>query len=337
MPMLRTMMELGCNLIDYETITDEKGNRLVAFGKFAGLAGMINSLWSLGERLKVQGYTSNPFLKLKQCHRYDSLDEAKHEISEAGRVISENGLPRELLPLTIGITGYGNVSSGAQEILDLLPVQELTPKELLEIRHRDNPLSEKIYKVIFKEEHIVKPVDPSHTFDRDDYFKHPEKYENNFEQYIPHLTVLMNCMYWDHRYPRIFTKEFAKRLFVQGEPKIKVIGDITCDPEGSIEFTHKGTAIEDPVFVYNPHTGRPVMGFQGDGIAVMAVDILPSELPRESSEAFGDALFPFIKSIADADFNTDFDNLKLPSEIKRALILHKGLLIPQYEYIKQYL
>lgn len=337
MPMLKKMMEMDCSLIDYEKVADEQGKRLIFFGKFAGLAGMINSLWSLGQRLKLQGFTDNPFLKVKQSYHYDSLAEAKKEISEVGRKIAEKGLPKELLPLTIGFTGYGNVSMGAQEIIALLPIKEISPEKLLELQNRKNLPDNIIYKIVFQEKHISKPKDSSHNFELQDYYNHPEKYQNNFEQYIPHLTILMNCMYWDTRYPRIFTKEFARKLYENGEPKIKVIGDVTCDPDGSIEFTHKGTEIEDPVFVYNPYTGKPKMGFEGDGILVMAVDILPSELPRDSSEAFGDALVNFIKPIAGADFTVEFEKLELPAPIKKATILLNGKLTPDYDYIKEYL
>jgi len=33
MPMLKRMMELGCNLIDYEKVTDEEGRRLIFFAR----------------------------------------------------------------------------------------------------------------------------------------------------------------------------------------------------------------------------------------------------------------------------------------------------------------
>ncbi len=337
MPMLRKMMELKCNLIDYEKVEDENNRRLIFFGRFAGLAGMINSLWSLGQRLKVQGITNNPFLSIKQSCEYDSVAEAMKQVAAVGNILKKEGVPRELHPLTIGFTGYGNVSKGAQEIADLLPVKEVSPEELAEPGHRKDLSRHTVYKTVFKEKHISKPVDAGHQFDLQDYYRHPEKYENNFEQYIPHLTILMNCMYWDDRYPRIFTKEFAKKLYHEGEPKIKVIGDVTCDPDGSVEFTHKGTEIEDPVFVYNPMQDNHKMGFEGDGILVMAVDILPSELPRDSSEAFGDAMLDFIKPIAEADYEVDFSSLQLPAPIKKAMILHKGHLTPDYEYISEYL
>lgn len=337
MPMLRKMMELGCNLIDYEKVEDENKRRLIFFGRYAGLAGMINSLWSLGQRLKAQGFTNNPFLSIKQSCEYDSVAQAKKQIAAVGDVLKKEGVPDELHPLTIGITGYGNVSKGVQEITDLLPVQEISPDELLKLQHQKDTSRKVVYKIVFKEEHISKPINAGQQFELQDYYQHPEKYENNLEQYIPHLTILMNCMYWDDRYPRIFTKEFAKQLYQKGEPKIKVIGDVTCDPDGSIEFTHKGTEIEDPVFVYNPLQDDHRMGFAGDGILVMAVDILPSELPRDSSEAFGDALLDFIKPIAAADFEVDFPSLQLPAPIKKAMILHKGNLTPDYEYIAEHL
>ena len=147
----------------------------------------------------------------------------------------------------------------------------------------------------------------------------------------------MNCMYWDDQYPRIVTKEYLEQLFKDGIPKLTVIGDVTCDPDGSIESTHKGTEIEDPVFVYNPKTRQPVMGFKGDGILVMAVDILPSELPRESSQTFSDALIGFMPQLVKADYSKSFEELKLPFPIKKAMILHNGQLTKDYEYLKQYL
>ena len=147
----------------------------------------------------------------------------------------------------------------------------------------------------------------------------------------------MNCMYWNDNYPRIITKEYLQDLYSLSEPKLKVIGDITCDPDGSIECTHIGTEIEDPVFVYDPKTDTPQMGFEGNGVLVMSVDILPSELPRESSQAFSDALFNYVKDIAQADYRVPFQLLNLPAPIKAAVILHNGELTPDYEYIQEYL
>jgi len=336
MPMLKKMMELKCNLIEYERISDDQGKRLIFFGKFAGLAGMINSLWSLGLRLKHFGIDT-PFLKLKQSHKYNSLEEAKNDISKVGHEIAVNGLPKEITPLTIGFTGYGNVSMGAQEIAALLPIKEVSPSELLELQRTPNLPNNVLYKIVFKEADLSEPIDSNTKFDLQDYYSHPEKYKDQFEKYIPHLSVLMNCMYWEERYPRIITKDYLEKIYTDENPKLTVIGDITCDPDGSIECTHIGTEIEDPIFVYDPITRKPTMGFEGRGLLIMSVDILPSELPRESSISFGDALEKFVKDIVTADYDVTFELLDLPKPIKKAMVLHKGELTPGFKYIAEYL
>lgn len=344
MPRLKKMMDLGCNLIDYEKITDEQGHRLIFFGYFAGLAGMINSLWALGLRFKEKGIDT-PFLRIKQAHTYNSLAEAQADIEDVGLDIAEQGLPDSILPLTVGFTGYGHVSQGAQEILGLLPVKEISPEKLLMLKNRKCSPKNLIYKVVFRQEHIAEHKEGK-PFDKQDYYNNPGNYFSVFENYLPGLTVLMNCMYWEPRFPRIVTKEAVKRLFSEKSqlvdsgilhPKLTVIGDITCDPDGSIEITHKGTEIEDPLFVYDPQTGKPVMGYKGEGLLVMAVHILPSELPREASASFSNALIHYLKPIVDCNFDERYGDLDLPKAILKALILHKGELTPDYKYLEQYL
>ena len=336
MGMLQKMMELKCNLIDYEKIIDEQNKRLIFFGKYAGFAGMINSLWSLGLRLKEQGIET-PFLKIKQARSYHSLEQARNAISEVGQYIAENGFSKELRPFVIGFTGYGNVSSGAQEILGLLPVKEISPEKLLSLKERDKLPNNIVYKVIFKEKHLSSPIDKEKEFELQDYYANPEGYKNQFEKYVPHLTALINCMYWEKRFPKLITKEYLEKLYKKGNPKLTVIGDITCDVNGSIESTVKSTEIEDPIFVYNPFSNEISMGCKGQGIQVMAVDILPSELPRDSSNGFGDVLVNYVKPIAIADYDLPFEELDLPRAIKKALILHKGELTNDFKYLQQYL
>lgn len=336
MPMLRKMMEKKVNLIDYEKIEDDQGRRLIFFGRFAGLAGMINSLWSLGQRWSRLGIET-PFRKIRQAHTYHSLEEAMDVIRLVGEEIKESGLPDEVCPVTVGFTGYGNVSGGAQEIFGLLPHKEIKPADLAMLNPEPNESKHTLYKTVFHEKDMATPKDPEATFDLQDYYNNPDNYRGIFEQYLPHLTLLMNCMYWDDRYPRIVTKDYLEVLFSNGTPKLTVIGDITCDPDGSVECTHKGTLIEDPVFVYNPLTRKPTMGFDGEGLLVMAVDILPSELPRDASISFSNALYEFVPAIAQADYSKSFIELELPSPIKRALILHKGELTPSFRYLTNHL
>ena len=336
MPMLQRLLDLGCVLIDYEKVTDEKGRRLIFFGRHAGWAGMIDTLWALGQRLEWEG-VPNPFTLVDQAHTYTDLDAARAAVQRAGERIRAEGIPTGLAPLAVGFAGYGNVSQGAQDIFDLLPFEEVAPGDLSDL-DRSRPDPHTLYKVVFKEEHMVVPVDPAGSFDLQDYYGHPEKYASRFSGYLPHLTVLLNGIYWEARYPRLVTKAVLREMFSgTGQPRLRVIGDISCDVEGAIECTVRCTEPGDPVFVYDPRTGAAVDGYAGEGVVVMAVDILPSELPREASNDFSAVLKEYVPAIATADYTVPFEQLALPPEIKRAVITYQGELTPDYRYLAQYL
>jgi saccharopine dehydrogenase (NAD+, L-lysine-forming) len=333
MPMLRRLLELGCTLIDYEKVTDDKGRRLIFFGRHAGLSGMIDTLWALGKRLEWEGIAT-PFAQIELAHAYRDLDSARAAIREAGERIRREGLPAGLAPLVVGFAGYGNVSRGAQEVFDELPFVELAPADLPAL-FAGQPDPHTLYKVVFKEEHTVKPVDPAATFELQDYYQHPEKYRSCFSDYLPYLTVLVNGIYWDRRYPRLVTKAYLREH--ADDLRLRVIGDISCDIEGSIECTARCTEPGNPVYVYNPRTETTTDGYAGEGVVILAVDILPSELPREASIYFSGVLRDFIPAIVAADYTVPFEQLALPPEIKRAVIVYQGKLTPDYQYISEYL
>lgn len=337
MPMLKKMMASKCNLIDYERIVDEHGRRLIFFGKYAGLAGMIDTLWSLGKRLSWEKFES-PFDEIKHTYQYDSLEDAKEAVKIVGKRIAEEGFAKNLAPIVIGFAGYGNVSQGAQEIIDLLPIQEITPDDLPKIYETARDDNHHIYKVVFKEEHLVEPIDETAQFELQDYYQNPQKYRSKFETYVPYLTVLVNCIYWTEDYPRLLTKDFIREMYADGEtPVLRVVGDISCDIEGSIECTTHTTQPDNPSFVYNPFDEWTTDGYKGIGLVIMAVDNLPCELPRDSSMAFSYVLEKYVPAIAKANYLTTFDQCDLPPEIKRAMILHQGELTPDYQYMKQFL
>jgi alpha-aminoadipic semialdehyde synthase len=334
MPMLRRMLELNCTLIDYEKIIDDRGARLIAFGRFAGIAGMIDTLWALGQRLDREGI-QNPFSDIRRAIDYENLESAKRAIEESSRRIKAEGIPRALFPIVCGFAGYGNVSQGAQEILGALPVREIEPAALNSELPND---VHHVYKVVFKEEHLVEPIAAADVFELQDYYGHPEKYRSCFEGYLPYLTVLMNCVYWDARYPRLVTRKNLDDLQRRSKnPKLRVIGDISCDVEGAIEATLKTTEPGNPVYVYEPSTGEVRDGVEGHGPVILAVDILPTELPREASEWFGAALSPFVPALLRADYSVRFEALDLPPVLKRAVVAHQGRLTPDYRYIAQFL
>jgi alpha-aminoadipic semialdehyde synthase len=195
-----------------------------------------------------------------------------------------------------------------------------------------------IYKVVFKEEDTVEPIRESQPFDLAEFFQHPERYRSRFEKYLPHLSVLVNCIYWDARYPRLLTKEAARHLYGgDSSPRLRVIGDISCDIEGGIEPTIKATEPDAPTFVWDPAADTALDGVAGTGPVIMAVDNLPSELPVESSTSFGEALMPFIPALAACDFSADFAECALPPELKRAAIVYHGELTPDYRYLEKFL
>ncbi len=337
MPMLKKMMDLGCTLIDYEQVVDEKGQRLVFFGTQAGQAGMIDTLWAFGERLKMLGINS-PFEEVRLAYLYDSFEKAKKSIADVGVHIKRSGLDPAIVPLICGFAGYGRVSQGAQEIFDLLPVEEMSPEEL-DVFIKDGKYeSKKVYKVIFKEEHMVKPRSSSQKFELQEYYDHPERYKSVFESYIPFLSILVNCIYWAPSYPRFVTKIYLRELWEKERlPRLKVIGDISCDVEGAIECTLYATNPGDPVYVYDPIEMSAKDGLQGRGVVVMATDNLPAELSLESSLFFSDVLSPFVPAIAAADYSGSFDDCALPDPIKKAVILYRGKFTPDYEYMKEYI
>jgi len=337
MPMLKKMMDLENTLMDYERVMDEKGQRLVFFGTQAGQAGMIDTLWALGQRLKELG-KSSPFDELLLAHQYGSLVDARESIKKVGWHIHEIGLDTSHIPLICGFIGYGRVSKGAQEIFDLLPVEEVSPEELEFFFKEGNYASNRVYKVVFKEEHMVKPRSSSQRFKLQEYYDHPEKYQSIFESYIPFLSVLVNCVYWAPQYPHFVTKEYLRKLWKgDSSPRLKVIGDISCDVEGAIECTLYATNPGDPVYVYDPIEMKALDGIQGRGVVVMATDNLPAELPLESSLFFSDALSIFVPAIALADYSGKFEDCDLPYPIKKAVILYRGELTAEYQYMKDFI
>ena len=337
MPMLKRMMELGCTIIDYEKIVNEKGQRILYFGSYAGQAGMIDSLWALGRRLKLEG-VETPLLRLKQTIGYKSLVEAKEEVAEVGRLIHKKGLPSGLQPFVCGFLGYGHVSQGAQEIYDLIPNDTVAPRELAGLFRKKEPAARGLYKVVFKEEDMVRPVAAGGVFDLQDYYREPGKYVSVVESYVPYLGMIINGIYWTEKYPKYITKPFLAKLYGGAvAPRLKVVGDITCDINGSVECTVEATHSEDPVYVYDPAKDKAIMGIEGNGPVVMAVYNLPAELPLESSSFFSGGLKKYVPVIAAADFSGPFEKCELPPEIRKAVILYRGELAPDYRYMSEYL
>jgi len=333
MPMLQKILDHKITLFDYEKIEDKNNSRLVFFGKFAGYAGMIDTLHGLGKRLKQQFNIDTPFLEIKHAYQYESVQDAKDEIKKIGKEIEKNGLPPEITPLNIFLLGYGHVSKGCQEILAALPIVTIAPEQLE--KHSKNYDNNKIYLTIFDEQHLVERKDGG-AFSLQDYFENNSDYRSQLGKYLAYCSVYINAIYWTPDCPVFLPNSYLEKI-QNKDPKLIIIGDITCDIEGSVQATVKSTKPDVPVFIFNPQTGKAEDGYKGDGFAVMAVDNLPSEFSKESSDCFSQALMPFMENMLQNDYSRPIEDSSLFNEIKKACITHQGKLEKEYEYLKEFL
>ena len=337
MPMLKRLMDLGCSVVDYEKITDDRKRRLIFFGRHAGWAGMIETLRALGQRLSLMGIAT-PLAEVRHAYQYPDLGAAREHLEKVGAAISRSGLPDTLSPLVFGFAGYGHVSTGAQEVFEWLKPVEIPVLDLPSAGEKIPSRAAPLIKAVFREENMVERKDPGKPFDLQEYYDHPERYAGCFEKHLPHLDVLVNAIYWEPRYPRLVTRGWARRSYGSGRsPRLKVIGDISCDIEGSVELTLKATDPDNPCFVYLPSEDAVRDGLEGDGPVIMAVDNLPCEIPRESSQYFSSVLRELVPPLAGADWGKDFESLELPGHLKRAVIVHRGELAPSYQYLRNHL
>ncbi|ORZ38257.1 Saccharopine dehydrogenase-domain-containing protein [Catenaria anguillulae PL171] len=329
MGMLKDVLDKRIRLLDYELITDDKGRRQVMFGTFAGYAGMIDALHALGLRMLGMGY-GTPFLNVGMAHTYPSLNHAKSTLRDLGKVIQQDGLPREFGPVVVTFTGSGNVSLGAQEVFKNLPHEFIKPSELRKLVEGGKWDSKKIYAtVVDVADHVVHKTDPDRKFDFGHYVKHPQEYSSKFATHIaPYTTLLVTGHYWDTQFPRLITTEQVKKYWPEWKEKNRMvtIADISCDIGGALEFMSHAAKIDDPWFMYNPSTHTEHKNIDGEGIQIMSVDILPAELPLESSQYFGDKLLPYLKDMAKGKFEE--------STLKRATIAAGGKLESKHQWLE---
>jgi alpha-aminoadipic semialdehyde synthase len=341
--MLQHLIDQRASLVDYELITDEDDMRLLtAFTYFAGYAGMIDSLWTYGKRLKQKGI-SNPFEAIPQSIEVGDLEQIKGTLREVGAYIAEHGTPAELPPMICCFFGSGKTSTGAQEIFDILPTEWIRLKDVPEIFA--NGSRKVVYKVVLGISTMFRPnADAPEALKqkaaagerfRNEYISNPEYFESNIDRIFPYSSILMNCIIWSNKYPRLLTREEVARFYAKDQVA-EVLGDITCDPEGAFQFS-KETWIDRPVFIYNPASRAEKEGFDGEGIAVMAVTNLPCEFSADASRQFSSELAPMLPGIATANFDAaTAEEAGLPGSILRATILWKGEFREPFQYMKKF-
>jgi alanine dehydrogenase len=342
--MLKALINKKTTVVDFELIRDSQSRRLItAFTFNAGYAGMVDTLWTLGRRLSLKGI-ANAFEKIPQAVEGEDLKTIKDLVYKIGEKIKLHGTPEEIPPIITCFLGKGKTSFGAQEIYDLLPVEEISLNQLEDIYKYGS--RKKVYKLILRvtemyrlklghEEESAKLEKLPYTENRQHYLTHPDLYESNLDKVLPFVTLLMNCIIWSRKYPRSLSKALMKEIYKSHKTLI-VIGDITCDPNGSIEFT-KETWIDNPVYIYNPINEKITDGFEESGIAVMAVTNLPCEFSAEASRQFSEDLFLFLKKIVNANYKGSLKDSNLPDEIKRAVIIWKGEFTDEFSYMKKFI
>ena len=338
LPMLARMIELGCTLIDYERVVDRRGRRLIFFGRHAGYAGMLDSLWALGQRLASEGFAT-PLAQLRLAHEYTDLEDALRHVAQVGEQIRHVGLPVGLRPIVVAFTGSGNVSRGAQEVYDRLSLLEIEPHELGGLSEdRDQPRNVVFRTVLSRADRYRRRAGGG--FEGGEFLAHPERYESALDDLLPHITVLVHGAYWEPGQPELVSRaQLAHLLDSDPQPKLRVIGDITCDVGGAIAATVRATDPGDPVYLYDPKNpqAEALSGFAGSGLVVMAVDNLPCELALDASRHFGDSLIRFVGALAQCDWDAPWESLDLPRDLREAVLVHRGVPTPSYGVLHHHL
>jgi alpha-aminoadipic semialdehyde synthase len=108
--------------------------------------------------------------------------------------------------------------------------------------------------------------------------------------------------------------------------RLLVVSDISCDVNGSIEFLERSTTIDRPFFTYDPIAGQETCDGIGDyGVTLQGVDILPTELPVESSTHFGEAVSKVLNEFVAAKSDQEIDVSKLSQQLVRMPLGQDGV------------
>ncbi|XP_060633718.2 alpha-aminoadipic semialdehyde synthase, mitochondrial [Anolis sagrei] len=345
MPLLDEILSKNIRLIDYEKMVDHRGVRVVAFGKWAGVAGMINILHGMGLRFLALGHHT-PFMHLGMAHNYRNSSQAVQAVRDAGYEISLGLMPKSLGPITFVFTGTGNVSKGAQEMFNALPCEFVEPHELKEVS-RTGDLRKVYGTVLSRHHHLVRKSDG--VYDPVEYDKHPELYTSRFNTDIaPYATCIINGIYWEQDTPRLLSRQDAQRLLTPLRPsatategcpelphKLVAICDISADTEGSIEFMTECTTIDNPFCMYDADQHIIHDSVEGSGILMCSIDNLPAQLPIEATECFGDMLFPYIEEMLLSDASEPLESQNYSPVVRDAVIASNGLLTDKFKYIQK--
>ena len=297
--LLQKMLDLNIEMVDYEALKGFNNKRLLGFGRYAGIVGAYNGLLTYG--LKSGKYN------LKAAYKCIDREEVEREIEKIS-----------LTNEKIILTGKGRVANGALEVLCSAKIKEVSKEDFI-----TNTYDESVFCRLDTMDYNVR-IDGSDS-EKYDFYNHPEKYKSSFMKYAKHADLFITGHFHGIVSPFLFTREDAN----SSDFKIRVVADISCDIDGPVASTIRPSTIKNPIYGYNPITEKED-DFTTDGVvAVMAVDNLPCELPKDASEDFGTE---FIDKILPSLISDDTENI-----IKRATICKDGNLTLSFEYLRDYL
>ncbi len=298
--LLRAILEKKIQLIDYETIKNKQNKRVIGFGRYAGIVGAYNGFRAMGLKTGL--------FDIKPANKCADRKEMEAEMSKI--VLPEN--------IKIVLTGFGRVGHGAREIIDILPIKEVTPDEFMK-----NKFNEPVFTHLEVEDYYGRK--DGKPFDKSEFYSNPELYKSTFTRFLPEMDMYIPCHFWSNRSPFIITREDLKKDNV----RLSVVADISCDIDGPIACTIRPSKIADPIYGYDPISETEVDFTAKGAIAVMAVDNLPCELPLDASEDFGNEL---MRHVLPALLKEDPDNM-----IGRASeTTTDGQLTEYYSYLQDY-
>lgn len=296
--LLKAVLDKNIELYDHEVITGINGNRLIGFGRYAGLVGAYNGFRALGLR--------DELFDLPKVENLPDLDALKQELDNI-----------KIPNLKICLSGLGKVARGAKEILDYLQIKEVGVEEYLHLT-----FDEAVYTVIDVLDYNKRKDGQQGKIS--EFFLDPTPYESNFMRFAKVTDYFIAGHFYGDNAPYLFTREDAKKP----DFKIDLIADISCDIDGPVASTIRPSTIAEPFYGYNAKTESEV-DFDAEGaITVMAVDNLPCELPKDASEGFGEM---FAEHVIPAFFNGDLDGI-----LDRARMTKHGKLTSRYTYLKDF-
>ncbi|HPF11900.1 MAG TPA: NAD(P)-dependent oxidoreductase [Flavobacteriaceae bacterium] len=297
--LLQAILEKKIELFDHETIVNDHHHRLIGFGYYAGLVGAYNGFRGLGLR---DGLYDLP--KVETLH---DLEAVKNELDKIN-----------LPTLKIILSGTGKVARGAKEILDHLKIREVTDAEYLSMQ-----FNEPVYCLIDVTEYNKRS--DGGEFDKEGFYENPEGYESDFMKYAQVSDMFITGHFYGNGAPYLFTKEDAKKP----EFKINFVADISCDVNGPIASTLRASTIAEPFYGYDAKREQEVPFGTPNSIGVMAVDNLPCELPKDSSEGFGQM---FLEHVIPAFFNGDANGILSRAQMTQS----NGQLRERFRYLQSY-